>query len=795
MASADAINIDDIFYNLDFSTKTAVVTSNPNKYSGSIDIPSSVTFKGSEYSVICIGDNAFSGCDDLTSVSIPNSVTSIGNLAFADCNTLTAVHIKDIAAWCNISFRDYSSNPLCYAHHLFMDEKEIKDLVIPNSVTSIGKFAFRECSGLTSIEIPNSVTSIGGCAFENCYGLTSITIPNSVTSIGNDAFQNCSSLASVTIPNSVTSIGKHAFYSCSNLTSVHITDIAAWCKINFADYCSNPLYDGKNLFLDDIEITNLVIPNSVTAIGNYTFSGCSGLISIEIPNSVTSIGSYAFAYCSDLTSVTIPNSVISMGEAAFIYCSSLTSITIPNSVTTIGGGAFLGCSGLTSIEIPNSVTTIEKETFFNCYNLTSVTIPNSVTSIEEFAFKECYGLKSINIPNSVTAIKEGTFEGCSGLISIEVPNSVTKIGNYAFQQCSSLTSVTIPNSVTTIGNVAFMNCSKLTSVHITDLEAWCRINFADYYSNPLYYAHHLFMDGKEITNLVIPNSVGSIGDLAFFYCSRLNTITIPNNMTSIGEKAFFGCSGLTDVYCYAENIPTTGGNAFYNGRMGLKNVTLHVLKQSIYDYKTTSPWSGFGTIKEITPLIDGVYYSIDSNNKQATVISGDTKYKDDVVIPSSVTFNNTEYSVICIGDSTFYSCDGLTSVSIPNTITSIGNAAFANCMELAEVYCYAKKVPTTGSDVFKESYINYVTLYVPASAVNAYKTTVPWSGFGSIVALPEPTLRGDVNGDGVVNGTDIQAVINVIVDGEYDEKADVNEDGQVNGTDIQEVINIIVNAD
>ena len=180
---------------------------------------------------------------------------------------------------------------------------------------------------------------------------------------------------------------------------------------------------------------------------------------------------------------------------------------------------------------------------------------------------------------------------------------------------------------------------------------------------------------------------------------------------------------------------------------------------------------------------------------QAMVTSGDTEYTGSIVIPSSITFNDTEYEVTCIGDSAFYSCSGLTSVSIPNSVTSIGNAAFANCMELAEVYCYAEQVPTTDSDVFKDSYINYVTLYVPTVSIYAYKGIAPWKGFGSIVTLPEPVLHGDVNEDGVVNGTDIQAVINFIVESQYDEKADVNKDDIVNGTDIQEVIDIIVNAE
>lgn len=368
VAFADAVEIDGIYYNLVPTTKEAEVTFNPNEYTGEVVIPASVTYDGADYSVTSIGSYSFFNCKSLTSISIPQSVTKIGDSVFSYCSSLSSIRISDIAAWCSIKFSGMDSNPLSSGGKFYLNDEEIKDLTIPNSVTSIGQFAFTYCKSLSSVTISDGVTSIGVNAFSYCSNLTSITIPNSVTSIGQFAFQNCSSLSSVTIPDGMTMIEFGLFSQCGNLSSV-------------------------------------TIPNSVTKIGDSAFYGCSSLTSVTIPDGVTSIGKSAFSSCSGLTMIAIPDGVSELGEMAFMNCSNLTSINIPDGVKELGVSTFQGCSSLSTVAIPNSVTMLEYGVFSQCRSLTSATIGSSVNTIRKNSFTDCQALADVyclaeNVPST-----------------------------------------------------------------------------------------------------------------------------------------------------------------------------------------------------------------------------------------------------------------------------------------------------------------------------------------------------------------------------------------------------------
>ena len=361
--------------------------------------------------VASIGSFAFFDCTGFTSVTIPVGVTSIGESAFYRCTGLTSVKISDLAAWCEIQFTGNESNPLSYAHKLYLKDQEITELTIPDDVTTIGNNAFCSCTNLISLTIPDNVTAIGNAAFYGCTGLTSVTIPGSVTSIGGATFYDCTGLTTITIPSSVTSIGGTAFEGCTSLSFVKISDLAAWCEIQFSTFSSNPLNFAHKLYLNDEEIKELAIPDGVTGIRNYAFSGLTNLTSVTIPNTVTTLGEGAFYSCIGLTSVNIPNTVTSLGDYAFCGCSGLTSVNIPISVTEIGQATFSTCTSLASITIPNGVTEIRINTFNGCTSLTTVSIGNAIRQIWYDSFAYCPNLTDFYCHSESVPSTSNIFKG------------------------------------------------------------------------------------------------------------------------------------------------------------------------------------------------------------------------------------------------------------------------------------------------------------------------------------------------------------------------------------------------
>ena len=433
LANAHDFEVDGIYYLINGNGATVTYRGDSSfqysdEYTGAVNIPSTVTYDGTTYSVTEIGFAAFMNCTGLTSVAIPNSVTKILNEAFFQCSGLTSV-------------------------------------TIGNSVTKIGIDAFSHCSGLTSVTIPNSVTTIGGGAFYSCSGLTSVTIGNSVTSIGCNVFEGT------------------AWYNNQPDGLVYAGTVAYKYKGTMPNGTSIVLMDGCTLIADQAffrcsGLTSVTIGNSVTKIGDDAFSQCSGLTSVTIGNSVTTIGYNAFSYCTGLTSVTIPNSVTSIGERVFSTCIGLTSIAveegnpkydsryncnaiietesntliagckntiIPNSVTTIGGGAFYSCSGLTSVAIPNSVTTIGDNAFRGCTGLTSIKSkilnPDNVLMggrvFAEVDKSNC----TLNVPQGTLEIYQATPQWNDFVNIVEVPFIPGDVNDDGFVTSADVTAI------------------------------------------------------------------------------------------------------------------------------------------------------------------------------------------------------------------------------------------------------------------------------------------------------------------------------------------------------------------
>ena len=345
-------------------------------------------------------------------------------------------------------------------------------------------------------------------------------------------------------------------------------------------------------YTEEPGITEVIIPEGVTSIGESAFEGCDSLTSITIPEGVTSIGERAFYRCINLTSITIPESVTSIGESAFYNCRSLTNLTIPEGVTSIGSLAFYNCSSLTSITIPEGVTSIGNWAFKDCSSLTSITIPNSVIRIGDHAFEGCESLTNLTIPEGVTGIGEMAFYDCRSLTSITIPDSVISIGWRAFQGCSSLTSLIVPEGVTSIGANAFLGCRSLTNIVAPD-----RFTNVIIRDGVTAIKEKMFLGNNILTSIKIPASVRSIGNEAFSGCNRLTDINIPEGVTSIGESAFEDCESLTNL-TIPEGVTSIGKGAF-QGCSSLTDLVLPITITTI----GKDVFAGCSSLKEVVNMV------------------------------------------------------------------------------------------------------------------------------------------------------------------------------------------------
>ncbi len=765
--------VDGMYYNITSSEDLTVAVTylydglrNSEAYSGSVVIPSQVTYDGNTYSVTSIGNEAFY-CGTITSIDIPNTITSIGKDAFNNCASLTSIEIPNsVTSIGELAFRGSS----------------LTSIEIPSSVTSIGNNALlvnslteisvaagnkyfcakdgvlftKDMTGLiqypigstqTSYDIPNTVTSIEMSAFHECTSITSISIPNSVTSIAYEAFEQCENLASITFGDNsqLTSIGSYAFDSCTSLPSIVIP--------------STVTSIGKRAFSDCSSLTEIVIPSAVTSIGDYAFQGCTSLASVTFGDNsqLTSIGTSAFSDCSSLTDIVIPNSVTSIGESAFDGCTSLSSIEIPSRVTSIGSYAFYQCKSLTSIEIPKGITSIKTNTFYNCTSLALITSLNPEPPA-------CYNdavFDGVDKTTCVLSVPEGSVDAYAsadvwkdflnvteftGSFSVVNDNGITvyydvtsvdkktvEVTYLAYNSSSNSSAYTgdvaIPQSVTYngttytvegIGDYAFYDCTGLTGVTIPE-----SVTYIDDYA---FY-------GSGLKEIEIPSSVTSIGAYVFEACLSLASITFGDNsqLTKIGNYTFYGCTGLVSIEI-PNGITSIGDYAFY----GCTSLISIEIPSSVGDIGKNM----FGACTSLTKI------DVAAGNESLFSLDGVLYYKDDVWdIMELITYpagktdtsftipSNVEY----IFSYAFYCCTNLTSVTIPSSVYGIYDYAFYGCSNLAHITSLNPEPPAcytsdwdAGTQVFEGVDKTACVLSVPEGSKDAYASANGWCDFFNI---------------------------------------------------------------
>ena len=495
---ASAVNISKgLCYSLNMASDYATVIPSIPEYSGDIVIPDCVFYDGDDFNVTSIGGRAFYDCGGLTSINLGN-VWSIGPEAFCKCVGLTSI-------------------------------------IIPNSVTSIGERAFQYCRRLTSLTLSNNLTSIGERAFDSCSGLTSITIPNSVTSIGGSAFE-FSGIGSIVIPQSVKSIQPHAFRFCSELTSISVE--SGNLIYDSRNNCNAIIETKSNTLIAGCERT--IIPNDVTSVGEYAFSGCRWLTSLTLPSSVTSIGEYAFSGCVLTTIVTKIEDPFVISDNVFYYSDKDIYATATLIVPPGKESAYKNTAGWNKFQniVEAELMGYEFENNGIRYKIGENNTVSVVSRAEKYS-------GDVVIPSQVS------YNGSN--------YDVTSIGSSAFEGCIDMTSVTIPSSVTTLGNGAFWQCSSLETV-------------------------------------VIPNGVSTIGEGAFRNCYNLFSVEIPNSVTSIGGNAFGNCNNLTQITSWIENPFSINSNVFPTSVYS--NASLNVPSGKKTVYQNTSGWKKFEIISE-----------------------------------------------------------------------------------------------------------------------------------------------------------------------------------------------------
>ncbi len=565
--------------------------------------------------VVSIGSSAFSGCTSLEQVRIPDHVQTIGGSAFYNCTAL-----KDLTIGSGVTTVEGSAFGYC---------SSLEQVYIPAGVESLVCSAFLECAALTAVEVAadnaaySSADGIvyskdGGTLLLCPAGKTTVVIPDEVHTIGEGAFYSCKALTELTVGTGVREIGNNAFYGCNGLKIVHIKDLDAWFKVEIQDTYADPVYWAKGFYMDGAPVTELTVPDGVTAIRDNAFSYSKTLEKVTIPSSVTSIGRNAFYQCNKLKQATVGAQTI--GETAFAYCSALETLELSAGVQTIGAGAFSDCGQLKEVHIPDGVTSIGSSAFYRCSAMETLTIGTGLTTIGSFAFQSCTKLKEVHIPDGVTTISSSAFDYCTALKTLRLPASLRTVGDRAFNSCTALDTVTYAGTYSQWQQIQIgTDNDYLILAYDKDITGTCGASLTwklsmdgilqisgtgemtDYtkgsapwaaYADRIVsvaadegvtsFGNYAFYNCKKLAALEAPASLRRVGEGCFYGCEVLPEAVIPAGATEIAAYTFYGCKAIATLDLEATKLETVGEKAFY-GCAGLKTVYLPLSIQQIGD--------------------------------------------------------------------------------------------------------------------------------------------------------------------------------------------------------------------
>lgn len=770
--------------------------------------------------VTSLGDGLFNGCAGMQSVVIGSRVESIGKDAFLGCTGLQRVDVKNLSAWCGYNFSEEEQNPLYYAKNLYVDGNLVTDLTVPSGVRAVSDYTFCGCDKIVSVTIPSNVLSIGEGAFSECTALKNLTFEDGGEltlggnnyhrpfggapietlylgrNVGKQSFaDDLASLKKLTVGNNISGFEEKYFEKCNGLREVHVSDLSAWCKINFEDSQSNPLSKAHNMYIDGSLLTSLVIPSGISEIKPYAFYGGECFSSVSLPTGITDIGKYAFYDCSGLASLDLPAGISALDRHAFDGCSELESVTIPSSAKSIYLSAFARCYGISQVTFEDSM----EELVVKCYYRIGVDCYNDTDNGDLF---ENSAIKTMYVGRNITLEKPGYGIAVSNYLgSMTVGGMATSMGKIFYRGSNYDTDSDMPDlselriedsdEPLQVSPGAFSNVSsdRLYVGRNLEMETetatpsspfYDELNFAELGANvteimPYMFAGCYVEDVHGIhglSDVAIDGNIESIGEAAFEGCANLKRFDVQESVVSIGDNAFSDCTALTyfDIPAATASI----GASVFEGCEGLTSIRFESGSE-LSDIADRTFYGCTGLLSMSLPesvvgIGESAFYGCTGLLSMNLPENVTTVGKSAFYGCSGLAMMSLGESLETVGESAFQDCSALADLHLPQTANSVGNRAFYGCLSLRTVRVDNPVPPAAYANTFSvDTYLN-ATLSVPSGSQEAYNMAECWYNFrnkeefpfGSVGTIGDDALNVYFDGSElIVDGVGDDAVVEV----------------------------------